>query len=242
MCIAFSIVNNANYVKMSAEEVQRRPAYGRTYLEFCAKLYAIQWRAGRYLLHEHPEGASSWQERCITKMLNKHGVMRTNGDQCMCGLRSHDGVREGPARKGIGFITNSICIAKKSSRRCPNRRGEMLHKHVVLKARRIRAAQVYPEGLCKAICERLQEQKRLDEKGQFLLMNVNSDTKASSKELHVCAEDIKKKYATVEEKNDEELEDAWGDVSGAALDPKMVRKARQEEMTYVNQMNFYDKV
>ena len=44
------------------------------------------------------------------------------------------------------------------------------------------------------------------------------------------------------EDNTEEFEAAWDDVFGAALDPKMVRKARQEEMAYVNQMKLYDKV
>ena len=46
----------------------------------------------------------------------------------------------------------------------------------------------------------------------------------------------------MEEDYTEELEAAWDDVSGAALNPKMVREARQEEMAYVNQMKLYDKV
>ena len=35
---------------------------------------------------------------------------------------------------------------------------------------------------------------------------------------------------------------AWDDVSGAALDPKGVRKAREEEIQYVKKMNLYTKV
>ena len=125
--------------------------YGRKHLRFCAKLYAMQWRSGRYFLHEHPEGASSWHEDCIMNMLNKEGVLRVNGDQCMYGLKSNDGAREGPARKGVGFMTNSICIANKLQKRCPNRKGEQVHRHVILENGRTRAAQVYPPGLCKAI-------------------------------------------------------------------------------------------
>lgn len=132
MCFAFSRMNNANYPKMCPEEYNRRMEYGRKHLEFCAKLYAMHWRAGRYLLHEHPEGASSWQEPCIIKLLNKEAVNRENGDQCVYGLKSRDKNREGPARKGIGFMTNSVCIAQKLNKRRPDRQGHEVHRHVTL--------------------------------------------------------------------------------------------------------------
>ena len=109
----------------------------------------------------------------------------------MYGLKSSNGVREGPAQKATGFLTNSVCIAEKLKRRCPNRKGEIVHEHIVLEGGRTRAAQVYPRGLCEAISKGLQEQIQMDEKGQFLLMNLNSTSSASSKELHVCAENIK---------------------------------------------------
>ena len=65
-------------------------------------------------------------------MLDKEGVLRVNGDECMYGLKSNDGTRQGPTRKGIGFMTNPICIAKKLQKRCPNRTGEQVHMHVRL--------------------------------------------------------------------------------------------------------------
>ena len=131
MCTAFSTMNNLNYPKMCPEEVQKRMEYGRRHLECCAKLYAMQWRAGRYFLHEHPEGAPPWQERCIVKLLKKDGVVKVNGDQCMYGPKSRDNEYEGPARKGTGFMTNSICVAQKLNRRCPNRQGHQVHRHVI---------------------------------------------------------------------------------------------------------------
>ena len=62
MCGPFSTMNQINYARMTTEEVQQKLDYGRKHLEFCMKLYEIQWREGRYFLHEHPDGASSWQE------------------------------------------------------------------------------------------------------------------------------------------------------------------------------------
>ena len=82
----------------------------------------------------------------------------------------------------------------------------------------------------------------MDEKGQFLIMNVNATHDATSEELHKSAETMKSKYKTVEENNEDELETAWDDVSGAELDPKMVKAARQEEIEYVRKMHLYDKV
>ena len=49
-------------------------------------------------------------------------------------------------------------------------------------------------------------------------------------------------YKTVEEDNEQELDEAWDDVSGAQLDPKVVKGARKEELEYIHKMNFYSKV
>ena len=54
--------------------------------------------------------------------------------------------------------------------------------------------------------------------------------------------EMKKKYRTIEEDDEAECEVAWGDVSGAALNPQDVRKARAEEIEYVRFMGLYTKV
>lgn len=69
MCTAVSCMNRTNYVIMAPDEVEGRTVHGRAHLEFCAKLDVIQWKAGRYFLHEHPAEASSWQEGCIQQVL-----------------------------------------------------------------------------------------------------------------------------------------------------------------------------
>ena len=69
MCTVYSTMNHINHAKMPRELVNQRFREARKHLEFCVKLYNLQWEAGRYFLHEHPEGASSWQEHCILKML-----------------------------------------------------------------------------------------------------------------------------------------------------------------------------
>ena len=144
---------------------------------------------------------------------------------------------KGFPRTGAAFMTNFVCIAQKLSKKCPNRQGHQIHSHVRLESGRTRVARVYAMGLCKAICEGLQEQIAMAEKGQFLIMNVNDTKSATSNGLRQSAEKLNEKFKTVGEGGDEELEAIWDDVSGAELDPKIVKAARQEEIDYVRKMH-----
>ena len=56
------------------------------------------------------------------------------------------------------------------------------------------------------------------------------------------AKDLVKQHQGVEEDYENELHEALDDVSGAELNPRTVRQARQEEIDYVNKMRLYDKV
>ena len=147
MCTAFSQMNNINYSKMDPSEEERRLAYGRKHFEFCTKLYDIQWRAGRYFLHEHPAEASSWHEKCISNLLQRHGVARVNGDLCQYGMTTTAEGVTGPARKRTGFLTNFPCIAQQLSKRCPNKLGKYVHQHIRLESGPKKAAQIYPPEL-----------------------------------------------------------------------------------------------
>ena len=109
VCIVFSTMNHINHAKMSTEEVTARFQYARGHLEFCVKLYHMQLEAGRYFLHEHPYGASSWQEPCIQKMMAKNNVIKVMGDQCMYGLKArnkeHDGASQEEHR-----VHDELCV------------------------------------------------------------------------------------------------------------------------------------
>ena len=242
MCTAYSIMNRVNYSRMPAEEVQARLAYAKTHLDFCVKLYEMQWRAGRYFLHEHPDGAGSWQEDSMQRLMRRQGVMIVVGDQCRYGLVSQDKQREGPARKRTGFLTNAVCVARRLCNKCPNQAGYVVHRHVILENGRTKVAQIYPDELCREICKGIQEQVEVDRKGQHLLAQVSADDGDTTEQLMNVAKGLVQKYRTVEEDNEAEMEKAWDDVSGAELNPEMVKKARSEEIEYVRKMRLYDKV
>ena len=194
MCTVYSTMNQVNHARMPAEVVQQRFAYARRHPEFVTQLYKIQAQFGRHFLHEHPGSASSWQESCIKKVFNIPGVQRVVGDQCHCGLMSRDNGGQGFARKTAGFMTNSPCIALQLQRRCFNRGGCKIHKHVQLVNGRARAARVYPPELCRAVCRGLIKQIDADKNGQFLLMSIDHDDKNSSRELMGTAKELHKRY------------------------------------------------
>lgn len=104
-------MNDINHAKVSPEEVKARFQYARRHLEFSVKLCKMQLDAAKYLLHEQPEGASSWQEQCIKQVMQRRDVTRVVGDQFVYGLKSEENGREGPARKSIGSMTDPVCIA-----------------------------------------------------------------------------------------------------------------------------------
>ena len=75
-----------------------------------------------------------------------------------------------------------------------------------------------------------------------MLMSMEYDDRVSSRELMNIAKQLHTQYRTFEENNEDELEVAWDDASGATLDPKEVRKARAEEIRFVTEMGLYEKV
>ena len=114
--------------------------------------------------------------------MKKQGVVRVIGDQCRYGLVSHDGQREGPARKRTGFLTHSVRIARRLCKKCPNQSGYVVHRNVVLENGRTKAAQIYPAELCRAICNGIQEQVDVDRKGQYTLAQISAEDEDSIKQ------------------------------------------------------------
>ncbi len=69
-----------------------------------SELYREQMRHGRYLLHEHPAYATSWQEPCIEKLMREKGAETATCDLCQYGSVDADG---SPIKKPTKFLTNA---------------------------------------------------------------------------------------------------------------------------------------
>ena len=66
------------------------------FLEFCMELCEIQYKGGRYFVHEHPWGAVSWEEQSVMKVKS---------------LPDND--VEGRVLKPTGWMTNSPAVARR---------------------------------------------------------------------------------------------------------------------------------
>ena len=96
----------------------------------------------------------------MSEILQYEGIKIIDFDMCQYGMTSHiDGKNGpmGPVLKPTGMLTNSWCLQRELSLRCPRN-----HDHVHLVGGRASAAQEYPKALCEAICRGIPAQKAAD--------------------------------------------------------------------------------
>ena len=73
-CKRFSSWQSYNDVRRDPQQVRREKVRALVHMEFVCELYEMQHAAGRYLLHEHPHGATSWSLNCIQRVMSLDGV------------------------------------------------------------------------------------------------------------------------------------------------------------------------
>ena len=59
-------------------------------------IYEDQISGSRYVLHEHPRLATSWQLSRMKNIMAMNGVERVRGDQCQFGATAMRGQKETP--------------------------------------------------------------------------------------------------------------------------------------------------
>ena len=90
MCRAFSMLQGLNQFRMGPEKWKKILEHGRSHLKFVCELYHIQAKAGRYFVHEHPSGASSWKGKCVVECAKLPGSVTITSDLCQFGMMSQD--------------------------------------------------------------------------------------------------------------------------------------------------------
>ena len=96
-------------------------------MKFCIRLSWKQVRAGRYFMHEHPWGASSWKNKKTQEVMNMDGVQVVKGNMCRFGMGIKEEGQEYAVSKPTGFMTNAPCIAERLHKECSRD-----HEHVRL--------------------------------------------------------------------------------------------------------------
>ena len=147
----------------------------------------------------------------IRKLSGMKGVHKCNLHMCAYGMMLDNEM----VYKPTTFMTNSQCIANGLEQRCPGN-----HRHIQLINGRAKAAEVYPDKLCKAILMGLMEQMREDKR-------INHGEIGS---------------VMAEEESSIDWRQYYDNLTGEKLNTEMVKEARQEEMEEVYKHQVYTKV
>ena len=200
---------------------RNNPTYGATlreglqHLKLVCEVYRWQHDHGRLFVHEHPYYATSWNLDMVKRLRSLKGVMVAYTDQCMFGQTVRRGSEEGLAKKPTGFMTNSEAIYNALSKVC-----DKSHEHMELIGGIARQAAAYPVKLVDAILRGLATELRKN--GRLESMDGGGPT--------------------IDEPAPEEpwIGQYWDEISGAELDPKLVRQARLAEIEYMHKLKVYE--
>ena len=226
-CRPFSSLFESNASRMNPEARKIIIREGIIHVNFCVQLYHKQIKNGGYFLHEHPWGAWSWQLPAMKALMECEGVQLGKGHMCRQGM--HVKTKEGdlPVLKATGWLTNSPAILQEMAKLCKNDGSSSDHKHASLENGCAAKAAVYPEKLCYSILRGLRKQL------------VDSNIMIEGEIGTVCEDTEEKEFIHRVERCNGEFYD---DISGNALDTKLVFKARMDEKLGVHQHNIFDKV
>ena len=83
---------------MSNQAFEEMLEDGMRRLCFAALICALQHRAGRYFIFEHPDGAGSWNTRVLRSVEKLPGVVRIQFDFYMLGMKGEDAEGVSPAK------------------------------------------------------------------------------------------------------------------------------------------------
>ncbi len=156
-CTMYSVMQHLwNKKKHTAAKWKARLRDANTLLSFTMSVCEIQLKKNAYFAFEHPAGAKSWQEKCVTKVRNRLAVAEANFHMCRFGLKSP--VQNLPMEKVTRVISNLMPLIK-NLHKC---HCKCTGAHQVIQGseggiRRSTWASVYPPALCDAILSAIVE-------------------------------------------------------------------------------------
>ena len=237
-CTPFSRLQEISRRKRDPKVVAEELRKGKEHIRFCVQVYRMQLAAKRHFVHEHPATATSWQMDEMKELMMEPMVDAEVIHMCAYGMKSADELGEGLVKKPTKIMSSAPEVLKRVRARCTNEEGMEQHRHVALVQGRAKAAQVYPRELCVRICEGIAAQRKLDGLGMEArpLMSL-SEMRSATRMI----DSVGCPSEALHEQDGEFLE-AWDDVSGQALDPQLMMKARRDEIAYFKEMGVYEKV
>ncbi|CAK9113821.1 unnamed protein product [Durusdinium trenchii] len=171
-------------------------------------------------------------KKMVQEMIERKDTYLVQSPMCKFGMKmDNDAGERCYVRKETLWLTNSKHIAEELEGVCINKlKGREVHRHVHLIGRdRAKAAQVYPVPLVEAILRGLKKEL------------VNNQALSAVEELLNGPSPDNGNEMDMELKQWEE-EQYMDDVSGALLDPELVKKARELELQWLKKEEVYIRV
>ena len=223
LCLSLSRLQHAK-----PDELAELQEQGKRHLEFACSLAELQIAQGGRVLFEYPSAAS--EEPCLWKLRSIDGMRCVRCDQCQFGMTSVDSAEKvGPACKAPRFMTNDEYIAE-----AVNRHFFGGHDHIQLLSGRAKSCEKYLPRLVAAILRALRQsmrargcglaQKMVGRDRQLTISAVEAGPTLEEPELPSLPDN-----ADV----DQEFRDRS---TGLPLNPEMVKKARELEMQYMEEV------
>ena len=229
MCTAWCTWQALNATKRPRHLVQKELEEARMHLEFVTSLYRDQIEGGRFFLHEQPEYAASWKEKCIDELLQVPEVQRVRADQCQYDQEVLFGKYTGqPICKPTGFMSNAPELLKRLMKRCTGERGQCSRprggQHALCSGRAAKDAAKYTKELCRNII-----------KGMIAEMRSRGIMRSGEIGMHAVDDEggLESHVNGPEEGYSGKFRD---DMTGQVLKDKLVEEARMKELKY-----FHDK-
>jgi hypothetical protein len=201
MCTAWCTWQFLNAVKRPRGVVAQELERARRHLKFVISLYREQMDGGRMFLHEHPAGATSWQEEMVVELMSAAGVDRVVADQCQYGQEVLVGQYLGcPIKKPTGFMSNAPEVLNSLRERCTGKLGRCSRRqggeHATCSGKIAKDAQRYPLGLCKAILQGIH--KELQARGVMTVGGVGMHALEDEDLVHLVQRQVPRRHLEAE--------------------------------------------
>jgi len=240
-CTVFSKIRKLSNFKRDPQNVAEEECEGRHHSKVACRFYKKQAQKGRSFLHEHPDGASSWNDEEVKKVEALNGTRDAQGNEiriyvvkgpmCNWNLKATERQtkRVGLAQKETKWMTNDKVLADLLEGICANKQKDARkwHRHVQLVGGLARGAQCYTPELVGAILSTIKSRLKDDSELNELEMKTSGPSPHEPDWFN-------------DWQVEEEYEDFFDTVNGGFLEPVLVKKARAEELTWVRGEKIFD--
>ena len=214
---------------LGPKQVQAEKEHAKNILHETISVYHQQRVEGRYFLHEHPVGCSSWDDPEMKKLQIEKEVYTVSSPIC-CYQIKHPHAQDIVIYKAMKWVTNSRVLAEALDKRCKDTKGQTWDRQATLVGGISHMTTSYTPALVDAVLKGLRSQMILD--GQVSSLELKFAGPVPSETV----------FDSQDSEEVEKLTEYYDEITGALLPPDLVEKGKQEEIKWVKEIGLYTKI